>query len=156
MTGLLKPLRGWAVAVSLSALAPGILAAVKCTVTTTPVVFSAYNVWDQFPNNSGIGSVSIDCTGGGGGGGGSSVTLSTGQSNSYALRTMKSGANTLDYNLYTTAARDLVWGDGNGGSSSLTTDKNATVTLNVFGQIPAGQDVAVGTYTDSVTVFVEF
>lgn len=152
MTNLQKILCAWAVAASLAAISPGAVAAVTCTVSATPVIFSAYNVWDPFPNNSGIGSVTIDCKGGGGG----SVRLSTGQSNSYALRTMKSGANTLHYNLYTTAARDLVWGDGTGGSSFITTGKNDAVTLSVFGQIPAGQDAAVGDYTDSVTVFVEF
>ena len=152
MTNMQKLLCGWAVAASLAALSPGALAAVSCTVSANPVIFSAYNVWDQSPNNSGVGRVRIDCKGGGG----SSVRLSTGQSNSYALRTMKSGANTLNYNLYTTAARDVVWGDGTGGSSFLTTGKNDTVTLDVFGQIPAGQDAAVGDYTDSVTVFVEF
>lgn len=155
MTNLQKILCAWAVAAGLAAISPSTLAAVTCTVSATPVIFSAYNVWDPFPNNSGIGSVTIDCKGGGGGGG--SVRLSTGQSNSYALRTMKSGANTLHYNLYTTAARDLVWGDGTGGSGFMTTGKgNKPITLSVFGQIPAGQDAAVGDYTDSVTVFVEF
>lgn len=152
MTNLQRLMSAWAVAASLAAISPSALAAVNCTVSANPVIFSAYNVWDPFPNNSGVGRVTIDCKGGGG----SSVKLSTGQSNSYALRTMKSGANTLNYNLYTTAARDVVWGDGSGGSSLLTTGKNDAVTLTVFGQIPAGQDAAVGDYTDSVTVFVEF
>jgi spore coat protein U-like protein len=69
---------------------------------------------------------------------------------------MKSGRNSLGYNLYISAARNVVWGDGAGASSTMIVNKNRTTTLSVFGQIPAGQDVAVGIYTDSITIIINF
>jgi spore coat protein U-like protein len=69
---------------------------------------------------------------------------------------MNNGANTLTYNIYTSASRSIVWGDGHGGSSSQTAYKNSTTTLSLFGQIPAGQDVATGTYTDNLDATVNF
>jgi spore coat protein U-like protein len=69
---------------------------------------------------------------------------------------MRSGANVLTYNLYTSAARTVIWGDGTGGSSTISARSNSTTILDLFGQIPAGQDVGVGTYTDSITTTVIF
>jgi spore coat protein U-like protein len=69
---------------------------------------------------------------------------------------MKSGANTLTYNIYTSATRSIVWGNGTGGSSKQTAYKNSTTTLSLFGLIPAGQDVANGIYTDNFIATVNF
>ncbi len=130
------------------------IAAPSCTVSSVASVsFGAYDVFTTLPNNNGIGSITIRCTGGGRA---NIVMLSTGQSNSYASRVMKSGANLLNYNLYTSAARNVVWGDGTGGSSTMSAAANRSTTLNIFGRIPARQDAAVGTYTDSITATVNF
>jgi spore coat protein U-like protein len=69
---------------------------------------------------------------------------------------MRSGANTLTYNIYTSASRSIVWGDGTGGSHTQTAYKNSTTTLNLFGQIPAGQDVPKGIYIDNLIATVNF
>lgn len=69
---------------------------------------------------------------------------------------MKSGANILNYNIYTSASRTIVWGDGTGGSHTQTAYKNSTTTLNLFGQIPAAQDVANGIYIDDLIATVNF
>ena len=129
-------------------------AATRCSISSiTSVDFGTYNVFSTFSNNNGVGSVTIDCQGGGSN---LLVTLSSGQSNSYVSRTMRSGGNSLYYNLYTSAARNVVWGDGTGASSTMVVNKNSITTLNVFGQIPAGQDVTVGSYTDNITTIVNF
>lgn len=131
------------------------VAAPSCTFqTVTAVSFGAYDVFATVPNNNGVGSLTIRCARGGGPA--FAVTLSTGQSNNYASRVMKSGVNQLNYNLYTSSARTTVWGDGTGGSSAFATNADATAILSVFGQIPAGQDAAVGTYTDSIVATVTF
>jgi spore coat protein U-like protein len=122
--------------------------------SVTDVGFGAYNVFDTLPNASGVGSITIKCQGGPGNA--YDVTLSTGQSHSYTSRFMNSGTNTLTYNIYTSASRSIVWGDGHGGSSSQTAYKNSTTTLSLFGQIPAGQDVATGMYTDNLIATVNF
>ncbi len=137
-------------AAGLAAIAPAVHAA-NCSIATTSVAFGTYDVFAASPNDSGTGTVTVDCKGSSG-----EVTLSTGQSGVYASRKMTSGANALSYNLYTSAARSTIWGDGTGGSSSITAGKNATTTLTVYGRIPAGQDAAAGTYTDSVTATVTF
>ena len=127
----------------------------SCSFTSvTDVGFGTYNVFDTLPNTSGVGSITIRCQGVSGNA--YDVTLSTGQSHSYASRVMKSGANSLTYNIYTSASRSIVWGDGSGGSNKQTVYKNSTTTLSLFGQIPAGQDVANGTYTDNLIATVSF
>jgi spore coat protein U-like protein len=130
-----------------------VYAAPSCSFrSVSSVSFGAYDVFSTLANNNGVGSLSIKCTGGAN----SVITMSTGQSNNYASRVMSSGGDLLNYNLYTSTAHAQVWGDGSGGSSVATTVNNGTITLNVFGQIPAGQDVAVGIYTDNITVTVNF
>jgi spore coat protein U-like protein len=133
---------------------PASLAATYCTFTSvSPVSFGAYEVFSTFPNNNGVGSLTIDCKGAGNNT--FVVTLSAGRSHNYALRTMTSRTNQLNYNLYTSAERSVVWGDGTGISQVMVT-KNKPTTLSIFGQIPAGQDVALGIYTDSITATVNF
>jgi spore coat protein U-like protein len=132
-----------------------LFAASSCSfISLTTVSFGAYNVFSKSPNNNGIGSFTILCQSGGGSN--FVVTLSTGQSNNYASRVMMSGGNRLYYNLYTSAARTVVWGDGTGGSNVMTAAKHSTTALSVFGQIPAGQNAFVGTYTDNITIIVNF
>ena len=117
------------------------------------VGFGAYDVFSKVPNRAGAGTVRIKCQGGGHG---ADVKLSRGQSHSYTTRLMRSGNDSLEYNLYTTAARSVVWGDGSGASEVMTVDKNQTTTLSIFGSIPEGQDPAVGNYADSILISVEF
>jgi spore coat protein U-like protein len=130
----------------------------SCSISSpVGVAFGSYDVFSATPNNGGVGSLTIRCNG-------TQrqdvvVTLSAGNSNSYAQRKMTSGRNSLNYNLYTSASRAAVWGDGTGGSSTMTVsghDAKGSTTLSVFGQIPAGQDAAVGGYTDSIVETVQF
>jgi spore coat protein U-like protein len=121
--------------------------------TVTAVSFGTYNVYATTPNNNGVGSLAIRCQAGAGS---FVVSLSKGQGNSYSPRVMKSGTNLLNYNLYTTTARTTVWGDGSSGTGTRVATGNTTTTLSVFGQIPAGQDAAVGTYVDTIIATVNF
>jgi spore coat protein U-like protein len=130
------------------------LAGPACTFTSeAPVSFGTYDVFAEHPNNNGVGNLVIRCSGGNGP---FVVTLSTGQSNNYVSRLMRSGSNALNYNLYTSTARTVIWGNGSGGSSTVSVSKNNTWTLSIFGHIPAGQDAAVGIYTDNINVTVYF
>lgn len=88
------------------------------------------------------------------------IALSTG-SGSYAARQMSSGANQLQYNLYTNSARTIVWGDGNGGTSTIS-DSYLLGLLTVerdypiYGRVPIGQNVPAGGYNDIITVTVTY
>lgn len=124
-----------------------------CSFTTvTSVNFGAYNPFSATPDNS-VGALTVACTGNGGPT--PTISLSKGNSSTYS-RFMQSGVNQMLYNLYTNAARTQVWGDGSSGTTTVQVPKKATTSVNVYGQIPAGQDVAVGSYTDSIVATVNF
>ncbi|HJV24992.1 MAG TPA: spore coat U domain-containing protein [Aromatoleum sp.] len=89
------------------------------------------------------------------------IQLSAGASGSSAGRTLAGPGASLNYNLYTNASRTAIWGDGSGGSSTvsdgyllglLTTVKN----YPVFGRIVAGQNVPSGSYSDTIVVTVNY
>ena len=119
---------------------------------TSGVNFGQYNVFATVPNTNGIGNVTIYCKGNPG----MVVALSSGQSNTYSSRVMQNGVNQLNYNLYTSSARTNIWGDGSGGSITVVIPGNGTTSLSIFGQIPAGQNLPAGTYTDVIIVMIDF
>lgn len=87
------------------------------------------------------------------------VALSKGSSSTYTPRTMTSGANTLQYNIFNSTAYTSVWGDGTGGTQTRSYPGSSTVrtaTGTGYGRIPAGQYVAAGSYTDTITVTVTY
>ena len=87
------------------------------------------------------------------------ITLSKGGSATFSPRTLNSGTDTLNYNLYRDAARTTIWGDGTGSTASYTQvglPNNTAQNLTIYARIPAAQDVRAGTYTDSVTVTIDF
>jgi spore coat protein U-like protein len=83
------------------------------------------------------------------------VHLDGGTSRNTAARTLVNAAgNKLAYQLYRDSARSKVWGTG---SNALTfTPSSASGTLVVYGTIPGGQSVPVGTYSDTVLVTIDF
>jgi len=122
--------------------AHAIVVGTQCTVGTTSTNFGAY--WGDLLTSTG--SVSISCTGTAT----TQVSLDKGQnSTTYTTRKLASGANTINYNLYTSATRRFVWGDGTAGNYTRT-----GTNLTVFGSIPAGQNVTPGSYSDTVVVTV--
>jgi spore coat protein U-like protein len=131
-----------------------------CSVSATDLAFGPYDVHQGTPTD-GAGSVSVNCTfliavllsy---------EIRLSTGQSGTYGTRTMQGGTYDLDYNLYTDSTRTTVWGDGGGGTGTISYAAliallvhNASYT--VYGRIPALQNVAAGSYSDTITVTLEY
>ena len=81
-----------------------------------------------------------------------SVNPGTGSS-SYASRVLSSGTNTLPYNVYTDPAYSAIWGDGSGGSQtiSLLTSGSAQ-SSNYYVRIPAGQFSPAGLYTSTLVM----
>ncbi len=65
----------------------------------------------------------------------------------------------LNYNLYTTAARDTIWGDGTTPTVTQTYTTSSGIALTTFtayGSITAGQFATPGLYTDGITVTVTY
>jgi len=122
----------------------------SCTISTTSVAFGSYSVFSSLPAES-AGSVRYNCTIGLF----IAVELDTGSSGSYASRTLDSGSDTIDYNLYLDSGYSTVWGDGSGGTGRITHLISIFAnTRQVYGRIPALQDVMVGDYSDSVTATI--
>jgi spore coat protein U-like protein len=84
------------------------------------------------------------------------ISLSAGTGRSFSPRAMSGPAgDRLGYNLYTTALRNVVWGDGTGGSVSLPVSAGVG-RVTVYGRIFQLQDARVGTYSDAVVVTLNF
>ena len=80
----------------------------------------------------------------------------------FAQRLLGNGANTLQYNLYTTNTYATVWGDGSGTTATQAGVGAGLATasaLTVFGQLPdnaTNQNAVPGAYTDTITVTVTY
>ena len=137
-------------------------AVANCSTSATSLAFGSYNPFTVTALDS-TGTVTVSCSLGGllsllvsy------EIKLSAGGSGSYATRRMSSGINTINSNLYTTRGRTTIWGNGSGGTGSVsdgyllglgTTVRNYTV----HGRVPAKQNARAGSYLDSVTVTVEY
>ncbi len=129
-----------------------------CTISTTAVAFGTYLPTSSSPRD-GTGTIELLCP----------LTvlapqvaLGTGSSGTYSPRSMASGASQLNYNLYTTAARTTVWGNGSSGTSALTLSGPTLsglqwrYTRTIYGRIPPVQNVSAGTYGDTLVVTVTF
>lgn len=134
----------------------------KCLVSSTTVV--AFGAYDPVVTNAsggsdldGTGSVGVKCTPGNG----TSISLDSGANASGNQRRMQgptgSSSAFLNYNLFSDSARTTAWGNGSNGASSfaITAASNAAErTFTVYGRVPKGQDVNVGSFTDTVQVTV--
>jgi spore coat protein U-like protein len=125
-----------------------------CVVSANPLSFGSYDPTATTPLDATT-TLSVLCTVG------SSFTVGlnagTGTGSTVAARKMTNGANTLGYALYQEAARANNWGNTPGTDTPpATTAPVLATSLTVYGRIPAGQNVAAGGYTDTVTVTVNY
>lgn len=131
--------------------------ATTCSINAVVAVsFGAYNVFSSSPVDS-SGSVTYEC----------SlfgvldiivIDISAGSSGTTTLRTMKQGMYSLNYNLYTDAARSVVWGNGTGmtGHYGPVTLNLFPVTVPIYGRIAPLQNARAGSYSDTVTITMLF
>lgn len=131
----------------------------SCTATATGVSFGNYNPVSGDSNES-TGSVRVVCTLVAAISGSFTIDLSTGVSGSHAQRTLQNGSWNLAYDLFTTAGHGETWGDGTGGTSNVTHAFTSLLqvdeTFTIYGRIPAGQNVAAGPYSDTITITVTY
>ncbi len=128
----------------------------SCTVTTTAASFGSYDIFASAPLDT-TGNINVICdpsivyT----------VKLDAGQNanGSYQPRKMRSsaGGSALNYNLYLDSAYTQVWGDGTGATFTRSGIGTGGIDhFPIYGQVPARQNVTPDTYSDSVTVLVEW
>jgi spore coat protein U-like protein len=125
-----------------------------CAVTATNLAFGNYDAASGTPTDA-TSTVNVTCTNNHG----YTVDLNagTGSGATVAVRRMTNGANTLDYSMFTDAARSTVWGDGTLSTSTQAgTGNGAAQALTVYGRIPTGQFVTAGAYSDTVTATVTY
>lgn len=139
----------------------------NCTISTTPLAFGAYDpvVTNATTDLNGTGSVSVACTKGATG---LSIGLGNGQNYSGGTRRMAGGGDFLGYAIYRPPNNSpgtacsfpgtLAWGTTIGTDTLALTNaaSKAPRTYNVCGTIPAGQDVTVATYNDTVVATINF
>jgi spore coat protein U-like protein len=90
------------------------------------------------------------------------INLNYGNNGTFSPRRMSqtgSPNEKLDYNLFLDAPFQTIWGDGSAGTfnytpmvSSNNGNLGIDVTVFIYGRIPEGQDVPVGSYSDTIIV----
>ncbi len=157
----LVPTRAAALAAALvgaTFLAAGPSHAASCNVTANPIAFGAYNAVTKTQVTTTT-SISASCSGleqvny--------TISLSPGQSGVATARYLTSGPNRLAYQVYLDAARTQIFGDGSGGTRTISGSAFVFFTTNLgsatlYPVIPAGQNPAPGSYGDTLTVQMTF
>lgn len=123
--------------------------AAGCSISPQSVAFGNYDSLSPAPLD-GVGNIAISCSAP------TSFTISLGAgSGTIEQRVMISGANTMQYNVHSDAARMLVWGDEMGGGTTVS-DTTQNGNYAVYGRIPPRQNLPAGSYTDSIVVTVTY
>ena len=127
-----------------------------CSISTTGVNFGNYDPSAASPNDS-TGSVTYRCNQKNA----ITISLNSGTWGNIAQRKMRSvSGDELLYNLYKDPARTVVWGNA---GSQLYSDPDPlgrgagdAVTVSIYARILPLQDVGAGTYSDSITVTINW
>jgi spore coat protein U-like protein len=122
-------------------------------VVATPVLFGLYTA--ALPSDvDADGTVTVTCVG-------TMpplmVSLSSGGSGNFASRSMTAGNGPLHYNLYADSNFSSIWGDGTGNTVKQSYNSGGILALfTVYGQLPTGQFVPSGLYSDTITITVTY
>lgn len=136
--------------------APGSMC--SCDVSASGVNFGNYNPLDTGHLDI-AGTIRVQCTQRKKDPLSFDVQLSAGGSGGYAARWMAGSGSQLQYNLYRDAARAQIWGNGTGGSTTVTRSfdtRNIDDTISVYGRAFSGQAVNAGSYVDTIVVTVVY
>lgn len=151
----------WLVLPAPQAQAGCIGATCTCSVASDGATFGAYDSLRQ-ATVSGVGSITVTCRADAKGAEISyEIALGTGQSQDFAQRRMTAGAAVMRYNVYRDASHTTVWGDGSGATAIVTDSyvagpSHERRSYPVYGLIPGGQNLAPGTYGDTLIVTVTY
>lgn len=129
-----------------------------CDVSLSPLNFGSYDALDHSPSDS-VGTITYYCS--------QSVPLltitidRTRSGNTFARQLDKSDGreDSLNYNVYLDPGRSRIWGDNTRGSQALSIPNPVVgrpIDIPVYGRISGGQNAAVGSYTDTLTVTISY
>lgn len=126
----------------------------SCVVSNATMNFGTYDPAGANSNQDlkALGNISVKCTAGTS----ATISLSSGNQGSGASRAMMSadGKDRLSYQIYTDSNNSTVWNETNKVNYVASSANQAN--LNVYGKIPANQQVSDGVYSDTVNVVVNF
>lgn len=125
----------------------------SCAITATAIALSDYDALDATATSAGTGTISVQCT--------KKMPYDLkiddgGYAAGAGARRMKNDAQSeyLSYQLFQDPAHATPWTETSFVSGTGT--GRTAVSHTVYAFVPAGQDVAVGTYNDAVKVTVSF
>ncbi len=131
----------------------------SCSVSTTGVSFGTYDPTSAAPGDA-SGTVAVNCTGVVSLFGSVEISASAGASGNAAQRSLRQGAEALNYNLYVDPARSVVFGNGAGGTQTITAPLNGLLLFNqnapIYGRIPARQWARTGSYSDTIVITIVY
>jgi len=153
--GVLLALAGTAQAVTRSATFPVSATVTEiCTINAAPLFLGDFNGADDL--ETATSTITIRCTANTD----FDVGLNAGLTGTFANRVLVGpNGNTLRYNLYTTAARDVIWNDTTNRVSDDGEGMGSPVLVPVFGKVLAADntgELEPGTYNDTITATVEY
>lgn len=121
-----------------------------CTIIVSGhMTFSNYPIGGDAPIDS-TGSVNVNCTGTG-----YDVLVGRGLDPDITRRMADDSSNYLNYEIYADSGRTNVWADNtSGGVNTYQSGAAGALTHYLYGRIFEGQDVPLGTYSDTVAVTV--
>ena len=135
-------------------------AAFNCSVNATGLNFGSYDVFSTTPRDA-TATITVTCK--------APpqnpntpipviISLSPGTSGSFAQRQLQRGPDRLAYNLFTTPSFSTVWGDGSDSSQTQTNTITSITPWNatLYGRIPARQNISAGSYSDLITVTIDW
>lgn len=144
------------IAVLLAAFAAG-RADAACNVAATGINFGAYDVFSPAPVDS-TGSVTVSCD---------DIppanvviAIGPGGAGTFLPRRMRHASlpDVLTYNVFTSSSMAVVWGDGTGGSATVTAGRipknRPPRPITLYGRIPAAQNVSAGSYSDTLVITI--
>lgn len=126
--------------------------AANCTISAGSLLFGTYDpigANDTNPLNAEA-TVTVRCTKNTS----AQVGLDNGENFSGGRRMIAGASQFLSYELYSDSTRNTVWNMAN--RVNYVAPNRSPQDLTVYGQVPAGQDVEVGNYSDTVIAEIEF
>ncbi len=122
-----------------------------CTISATTLAFGTYSGSLINATNT----LTVICTSGTS----YNIGLNAGTSTGATVTTRKMtgpGSATLSYSMFRDSANTLNWGNSVGTDTLQGTGTGSAVQHNVYGQLPAGQYVTAGAYTDTIVATVTY
>jgi spore coat protein U-like protein len=126
-----------------------------CTLSASAVSFGTYDVFHAGPTDS-TGTITFRCAANDKD---IRIAISKGTSSTFSPRTLVSGLESLTYNVFFDPSYTQIWGDATGGTTTYfirNPQNNRDIVLTMYARIPAGQDIPVGSYTDTLVVTLEY